>query len=530
MKKLSLHEIMKILTAFCCLLLIGTMTVSNAAMFTEPARKYLSGETDFSAMTKVISEGYVSDQLQHRYTFIEANGLGTRISGLRFVNDVRLMKNGMLTYGKLPDYPTEMVFAATNLKELSDYLDTMGSHLIYAAIPYKSDIVADLIPTGMMDDIPRIRGDNLLRELSERNIDVLDMRDALAGTEERINKYYYRTDHHWNSLGAFEGFRMLMEQLHSLDPTIDMTYTDLNLWEFHSKANWFLGSHGQRVGTLYAGIDDLIWYTPRFETEMSCIIPKYRFISKGDYAKAELRQRFIDNSYLFTDSNYDLHTGGSFPLVQHRNAQAPNKKRIVLVKESFGVPLQTYFATAFTEVDVFDLRLDVPVSLSDYCAWTKPDYVIYATLPATMLRSSYSVVGVEEAKKTQLNPTWETVLESTDIYMPVQYVAYHPSMVCDMLEPGGVYRVSFDSITMSQGASDAVNICLYDVTDRKWIAETIYDIGFCNQNGVEPWTFRVPAESHWYRLLTYAGLIGDDSGNDALYSGVKVEKQVSVSQ
>ena len=43
-------------------------------------------------------------------------------------------------------------------------------------------------------------------------------------------------------------------------------------------------------------------------------------------------------------------------MVNHRNLSAHVKARILLLKDSYGLPIQAFLSTLFSEVDVLDLR------------------------------------------------------------------------------------------------------------------------------------------------------------------------------
>ena len=58
MKKTTFHDIPRILAALLCLVVIGTMTISNASMFADPVGRLFRGESDFSTMMSDIAGGY----------------------------------------------------------------------------------------------------------------------------------------------------------------------------------------------------------------------------------------------------------------------------------------------------------------------------------------------------------------------------------------------------------------------------------------------------------------------------------------
>ena len=517
------QEAFRILIAFCCLLIIGRMTLGNATVFVKPIRKHLQGEMSFSDMTAEIAAGYYTDSLTNKYDFVNMNGLFARMTGKRQLNQTLLMKNGMLTNDRAYA-PRSMKSYANGMVMFSDYLKEFGSCFIYSAIPYKSDMLTELVPAGINLGYHKVWGDDFVSYLAKNGVAYVDLRQDLIGTVEQLNQYYYRTDHHWTPDGAFVGFRSIMNKMKEIDPELDLSYTDRDMWELHIKQDWFLGSHGKRVGTLFTGVDDLMWLTPRFETEMSCANLKHHSFYKGDYEAAIIRQEFIDEADYFQKNAYYVYIGGGYPLVLHRNTKAPNRGRILMIKDSFTPPLQALFAAAFTEVDVIDPRYYTDSTIAEYCAWTQPDFVLMNTLVEMVIDKAYTSYGASDAMKTQIDAQWTPVREIPIINIEANDKAYHFHEVSVPFERGRTYRVSFDDLELTEGTAAGASVLLYDWTMKKIVSETIYGIGYCHQNGGRTWTFRVPDDDHRYGLLLYAGLYSNAANNGIKYTGFSVEK------
>lgn len=520
----TFHNGARIVAAVCCLLLMGLMAIGNYSLVAEPVGQCLRGEATFVDMSAQIASGYLSNKLTYKDEFVNLNGLFARLTGKRLLNEILLMNNGMLASEK-KSIPVEMTWFADRMLVLSDYLKKLDAHFIYSAIAYKSDMVDELLPAGWDTEVTKGRGDSLLQCLAERGVSYVDLRQEVASTADLVERYYYRTDHHWKPEGAFVAFQTIMNKMKEIDPELDLTVTDRSLWECHDKKDWFLGSYGRRVGMLFGGVDDLQWFTPRFETEMSCSVLKYHMIYKGDYEDANLRRMYIDGLNYFHANPYCVYIGGDYPLVLHRNANAPNRKRILLIKDSFTLPLQSFFASAFTEVDVLDPRHYTASSVAEYITWTQPDFVLMNTLVSLVMDNAYFKFGIEAAGQTYLNAQWTPVQTWEEMSITAADSPYQLSAVPVTLERGGTYRISFDDLELTEGTADGVSAVLFDWTDKKIVNETIYDIGYCHQFGGSAWTFKVPDDDHRYGLLLYAGPYADAAGNGIRYSGFRVEKK-----
>ena len=143
--------------------------------------------------------------------------------------------------------------------------------------PVKVDLQGKLLYEGTVA-YGNQNADQLLGILKENNVDCIDLRTDIAATPELVEKYFFKTDHHWTPEGAFKAFEIVLNDLYEKypDANIDLSLTDPDKWNVTEYQNCFLGSHGKRVGIFYAGVDDFLLYTPKFDTDMSMYIPKHK--------------------------------------------------------------------------------------------------------------------------------------------------------------------------------------------------------------------------------------------------------------
>ena len=246
----------------------------------------------------------------------------------------------------------------------------------------------------------------MLARLTAAGVETADFRQFLAQTPQQIEKYFFRTDHHWNFTGAFEAYRELTEELERRFPDcgIDPALADMANWEAHTLKNWMLGSQGKRTGLYFGGTDDITYYTPRFETEMSCIIPEYSGGSasyEGSFEQTVIRSEYLDERPdWFTSSPYDMYIGGEYALVQHRNPDAPGDLKICIIKDSFTLPVQAFLSTQFRYIDVLDPRRMDDFTAAEYIQETEPDIVIVMLSTNTAgAYPEYSDYGVQALTK-----------------------------------------------------------------------------------------------------------------------------------
>ena len=322
---------------------------------------------------------------------------------------------------------------------------------------------------------------------------------------------------------SYEVIIMAELQIQFPEGNIDMEYAQWEMWERHEKEDWFLGSWGKRVGQFFGGTDPLIWYTPQFETSMSCSIPKHGELHCGDFSAANIRTQYIEQRDLFGYNPYCVYIGGDYPLVQHRNLEAPSELRLLILKDSFTLPLQSYFSTVFQEVDVIDPRYFTECSIAEYAEWTRPDIVLFMINPSSLGGDKYKKLGTEQAIANHAREEAPIVSEQGDIVLASDSSNNYRYATIP-LEADSVYRVTFDCVDVVEGSPDGVALTLYNRTKEERTSNRLFDLNYYQVMDGYEWTFRTPKTEDTLQLLFYAGIYGSTAGNGLIYRNVILEK------
>ena len=518
---------------FCAFVLL--MAAVNVKLAARPALSFLMGEESFKEMTKEIADNYVSSKLWLRGSFINYNGLFARLTGRRAYNKTMLMTNGMLNYGsetfsEKQDGSLEITLA-DSIGQFSDFLDSLGIPMCFALAPVKEDLEGELLPEAF-HNYQNETGSNLLNLLENKGVDTLDLRSFLTQNAKQSSQYFYRTDHHWNGDGALCAYGILMNYLReNCDPELDCTYTNPELWERFTLENSFLGTHGKRVGTLYAGTDDLIWYEPTFETDMSLAIPDYNLFFKGSFSEVNIREEYREKQDYYAVTPYVIYVGGDYPLVQHRNMNAPNHKKVLFLKDSFGLAIETFLSTEFSAVDVIDPRYYSETGIAEYCLWTRPDLVVMLMSPSAVSNRYYNRVGVsEENLEKLLNECREVVLTdfSLDADGDNQISEIMPVPV--RLQKGQSYRLTIGEVVPKEKMPDAISAVLYDHNTGDFVRQCIFDTDYYGKKESWRWSFTVPNDQKAgdYLLYLCPDLFEGEGNEGVTFKGVEIEELLYV--
>ena len=512
------------------LLLILVLAVINFRLGASPALRLLRRQTGFRQMTEEIASAYTSDAFKPKDSCLTLNGLFARVTGRRVYNDVTLMNNGMLTHGSASRQ--DMTEDAEKIISLASFArDRVGTPFLLVAPPYKVPLEGgdDLLPAGKHN----YRNENyleLLQRMSDAGFATLNLKQYLSANLALVEKYMYRTDHHWNNDGAIEAFGYIMNSLENIMGTkLDKTYTDLSLWERHELKDFWIGSHGKRVGPLFAGTDSCIWYTPKFDTSLSYAYnrkEKQFGFKKGDYSIYVFDQKFTRGDWYNVNCS-QVYMDKLFPLVIHRNLNAPNKKKIMMIGDSYCRGMQTFLATEFSEVHMIDTRYVSGFTTAQYVAWTKPDALILLT---SSLHDGFIIdFGAdEEAAWLDAHPGRTVLLGDQKFILQPDDSKTNAVELPVSLQPGQTYHLSFTGVQTAGEPADCVTAALYEKNKKKTLWTAMFDIEYCNETGAYTCGFNVPDDNPEgdYVILLCPGIWKKTPETEAVFSGVTLEQEV----
>lgn len=484
--------------------------IFNFTLLSEPIFHFFSHPASFSKLSQDVSAAIKSENLVFRDELININGLYARVTGRNLYNEVLRMKNGMLNYSDTVLNPKSLLLTE-EVSDFKSYIEEKGGKFIYVQFPGKYDSNNLLIPDGINMQIPKeING--LMDQFQRAGIDIINEQPLFTETQADLERYFYRTDHHWKPTAAFRGTRILMEHLQTLFPEENyMTdVMDLQNWSIHEIPEQFLGSRGRRVGVYYAGLDPLEWMTPDFPTNVSFYYPQDRLFLKGNYEKAFIREQYLEpgGNKLETDY-YNVYLGNNYPYVQTRNSTPASDQKVLLIHDSFGLPVISFLSLIFREVDSIDPRSYEGLSIKEFTDQMRPDIVI-------MAMAAYPDVINDEKFFTFTNGRDEFLSEEkillTETSVKIMAETDH-KIACSSFENGKYYTISFPIIETAGSPADSVLFELYDPASDSVISRTIADTEYCSKYGDCQWTIKTPRTGSEKLQLIISGNNSDGQDN-----------------
>lgn len=343
------------------LVLLATSFLGGEGKFEGAIRSAISSgdvKTLFSS-----AEGAANQDLDRSHLFIQLYGGAQRLMGRQVVVDmadpdytVARLADGTLAFQNLSASPTDQTGHANSLADLGDYLAQRNTPLVYVQAPQKID--SDSLPLGM-ENYGDENADQLISLLDALGVDSIDLRPALRQGDGTLNgaPLFFRTDHHWTAEGAFLGNQALCHGLEeNYGISIDNAALDADNYDVTTYEDWFLGSQGKRVGTLYGGVDDITLWTPKFHTDFTYSAPAYFPDRNGSFAETLLFPQRLEPKDYFGGNPYTLYSGGDYALARIYNHAKPDGARILLIRDSFACTLSPFLALQCGELMTMDMR------------------------------------------------------------------------------------------------------------------------------------------------------------------------------
>ena len=283
------------------------------------------------------AESYASDQVALRDGWVAIKALGERASGKRENNGIYFAEDGTLI--RRVEEP-DVAFVEANLQSLNAFAEQSQVPVYFGLIPTAESVWGDKLPAGAPTADEKAWTGRLYAEADAETIDIAGALEAHSGEE-----IYYRTDHHWTSLGAFYGANAILKAL-------DLEELELDRYTPTVVTERFLGTNYSSAGAWWAEPDPITVYVPEAGKEVI-----------SNFTGRDEPGRLYVPEQLEVKNKYAYFLGGNQPLCVIRSQSGgPN---ILVVRDSYSDCLAPFLAERFGEVHLFDLRYN-RLSVLDY--------------------------------------------------------------------------------------------------------------------------------------------------------------------
>lgn len=351
----------KIKRTVVCLLCIGILSLSVCLLaspkreFSENENRYLAKFPAFSVRTLLDGtytdslNDWLADHFPQRDFFVGLKSGAEIACGRREINRVYVAKD---------DYFIEPYAAPENTDRITDTLVRFYDKIDRT----KVDVRLMLVPTAVTiysDKLPTHAPASSQTETAAAiydatGIPAIDCTDWLFDGASQ-GQLYYRTDHHWTTLGAYYGYLAYCDAKGltpaALESLTAQTVTEEFAGTLYSKVNDY--SHKKDAITIYTNPGDDLTVT---------------YVDTG-----EVTDSLYNLDYVTEKDKYSLFLNNIHPLIEIENKAADSQEELMLIKDSYANSMVPFLAHHYRKIYVFDTRYyrDGPSSfLSDHTGIT----------------------------------------------------------------------------------------------------------------------------------------------------------------
>ena len=351
------------ITALFCAF-IGVFLVANAVSpdrtFSEVENRNLEQlpAVDFGTPEKLFRDGnffngqfmrdfetYTTDQFIGRDAWVDLKARTERALGKKENNNVYFADNDtLITRFDQPaaDRVTE------NLNYVNKFVENVDIPVVFSLIPTQACIWADRLPEGA----PNASQTDLMTQ-AQGAVTGATWADVYTPLmEHKDEDIFYRTDHHWTSLGAYYGYTGLASALgYTPVPLTDYTPT--------VRSTEFYGTVFSSSGVRWVKPDTITTYVP----DDGITVVSHTYDNSGNPVE-EQRALYVE-SFLSVKDKYSMFLGGNQSLGVVKNANNPDGPKLLIIRDSYADSLVPFLTAHYSEIHLIDPRY-YHLSVKDY--------------------------------------------------------------------------------------------------------------------------------------------------------------------
>ncbi|MEG2891901.1 MAG: DHHW family protein [Clostridium sp.] len=270
------------------------------------------------------------------------------------INGFYLGNNGRLFEDEEIEYEEGIGFIKEKnkyIKGLNDSLKAMNVKLYTMYAPLSSDYNMDNLPEYAKYNMKKIEKFEKEIDSVGDSVDYINVRE-LFKDDPTGDKYYYKTDHHWNIEGAYKAYKYIVEKamvdFKEVEKPLE-PYNGLMVDTYYK----FNGSYNRKLQFNVDNREEFRVYRPSKD------------LVKERITGEEKGKDIIDKSYLESPSTYSVFMGGDMPkdVIKTGRSNLPN---VLVIGNSFTNGLETLLYANFNEMHSIDVReanlnrIDIP--------------------------------------------------------------------------------------------------------------------------------------------------------------------------
>lgn len=279
-------------------------------------------------------EAYMDDQFVGRDMWRKLKVTVDRIGGSRLENGVYIGTNGQLL--EQIEVADENHLAA-NIKAIKSFSESQKKIPVrMMLVPDAANVLNHSLPALAKPEDQTQMFSMVRKDLGD-SVEWIDVSTEL--NKHKTEKIYYKTDHHWTTLGAFYAFQAAAPSL-GIEGDLSGKYVS------YAVSDSFNGMLASKSGVNLGEKEQIDIYVPT-EEDTDLIVD---YVDEGKRSTS-----LYDSSKLKEKDQYTVFLGGNSSLLDIRTVST-STKRLLLVKDSFANSFIPFLTPYYREIVVVDPR------------------------------------------------------------------------------------------------------------------------------------------------------------------------------
>lgn len=279
-------------------------------------------------------EAYMDDQFVGRDMWRKLKVTVDRIGGSRLENGVYIGTNGQLL--EQIEVADENHLAA-NIKAIKSFSESQSKIPVrMMLVPDAANVLNHSLPSLAKPEDQTQMFSMVRKDLGD-SVEWIDVSTEL--NKHKTEKIYYKTDHHWTTLGAFYAFQAAAPSL-GIEGDLSGKYVS------YAVSDSFNGMLASKSGVNLGEKEQIDIYVPT-EEDTDLIVD---YVDEGKRSTS-----LYDSSKLKEKDQYTVFLGGNLSLLDIRTVST-STKRLLLVKDSFANSFIPFLTPYYREIVVVDPR------------------------------------------------------------------------------------------------------------------------------------------------------------------------------
>ena len=318
----------------------------NRSLAQRPAMRRVV--TDFGGFARDF-ESYAADQFPDREQLIGVYTALELAQGKKFARKAYCLQGGWLLTKPTPTKPADL----SALQQALAQAGTLDRPLVWCVLPLKNEALYDLEPAYFSDETGKTNKQALTAALAQvEGLTVIDAEAPLVtGTLADRERYFYKTDFHWNARGAFAAAQEIARQLAGAGTIAETSVPQAEdfLWSELGGERRYQGDLNVWFSNQFSMQEDIPRYVPKNAADL-----RY-FLHPGDIESVP-RETIVGSGLDKDPVTYNDVFTYNLGYYRVENPDAPEAASVLILKDSFQNATIDYLSAIFRSVTVVDPR------------------------------------------------------------------------------------------------------------------------------------------------------------------------------